>query len=60
MLKIITIGILILLLMIPASMLENLVNERQSSRVEEETINFDAQINLNGSKRIDFYLSENH
>ena len=33
MLKLITIGILILLLMIPASMLESLVNERQSTRV---------------------------
>lgn len=40
MLKLLTIGILILLLMIPASMLQNLVNERQSTRddaVEEIT-----------------------
>ena len=52
MLKLITIGILILLLMIPASMLENLVNERQSTRdnaVEEITSKWGSNQTIGGA-----------
>ena len=52
MLKIITIGILILLLMIPASMLQSLVNERQSTRdvaVEEITSKWGSSQTIGGA-----------
>jgi inner membrane protein len=52
MLKIITIGILILLLMIPASMLQSLVNERQSTRdvaVEEITSKWGSNQTIGGA-----------
>ena len=52
MLKLFTIGILILLLMIPASMLENLVNERQSTRdnaVEEITSKWGSNQTIGGA-----------
>lgn len=52
MLKLITIGILILLLMIPASMLESLVNERQSTRdnaVEEITSKWGSNQTIGGA-----------
>ncbi len=52
MLKLITIGILILLLMIPASMLQNLVNERQSTRdvaVEEITSKWGSNQTIGGA-----------
>ena len=52
MLKIITIGILILLLLIPASMLESLVNERQSTRdnaVEEITSKWGSNQTIGGA-----------
>ena len=52
MLKIITIGILILLLMIPASMLQSLVNERQANRdsaVEEITSKWGSNQTIGGA-----------
>ena len=52
MLKLITIGILILLLMIPASMLQSLVNERQSTRdvaVEEITSKWGSNQTIGGA-----------
>ena len=52
MLKLITIGILILLLMIPASMLQSLVNERQSNRdsaVEEITSKWGSNQTIGGA-----------
>jgi inner membrane protein len=52
MLKIITIGILILLLMIPSSMLQSLVNERQSTRdmaVEEITTKWGGNQTVGGA-----------
>lgn len=52
MLKLITIGILILLLMIPSSMLQNLINERQSTRdnaVEEITSKWGSNQTIGGA-----------
>jgi inner membrane protein len=52
MLKLITIGILILLLMIPASMLQSLVNERQSTRdvaVDEITSKWGSNQTIGGA-----------
>ena len=52
MLKIITIGILILLLMIPASMLQSLVNERQANRdsaVQEITSKWGSNQTIGGA-----------
>jgi inner membrane protein len=52
MLKLITIGILILMLMIPASMLQSLVNERQSTRdiaVEEITSKWGSNQTIGGA-----------
>lgn len=52
MLKLITIGILILLLMIPSSMLQSLINERQSTRdnaVEEITSKWGSNQTIGGA-----------